>query len=128
MKLFLVVDDSPVIRKVADRILGDLGFSVVEAGDGFQGLESVRNQVPEVVLVDWDLGGMSGLEFLEEFNRVPGTNECKVFFCTSEIIIPEMTKAKRLGVDGFLMKPFNREIMIHKLLEAGLIEPPEQAA
>ena len=128
MRIFLIVDDSPVVRKVGNRILSDLGFSVVEAGTGEQALEYARRQLPDVVLIDWKLGLMSGTEFLEEFMKIPGCNETEILYCTSEIAIPEMTKAKRLGADAFIMKPFDHEVLKHKLTEIGLIEKPNEAA
>ncbi len=128
MKIFLIVDDSPVIRRVANRILTDLGFSVVEAEDGASALEIARREIPDVMLVDWDLGAMTGLEFLEEYNKLPGAHLAKVLYGTSEIMISDMTKAKRLGAVGFLMKPFNRQILVHKLLETGVIDKAPEAA
>ena len=128
MKIFLVVDDSPVIRKVADRILTDLGYAVVEAEDGYSALDIVRRELPDAMLVDWDLGNMTGLEFLEEFNQINGSHLTTKIYCTSEIAISNMTKAKRLGASGFLMKPFNREIVVHKLQELGLLDGENIAA
>ncbi|MEO0369614.1 MAG: response regulator [Pseudomonadota bacterium] len=124
----MIVDDSPVIRSVGGRIIGDLGFSVVEAADGFEALEKCRREMPDVILVDWDLTSMSGLELIEELNKNLASQHTKILYCTTEIMIPEMTKAKRAGVNGFLMKPFNREIVIHKLVEAGIIDAAEVAA
>ncbi|MDJ0612475.1 MAG: response regulator [Rhizobiaceae bacterium] len=128
MRIFMIVDDSPVIRRVGCRIISDLGFSVVEAGDGFEGLEKARREMPDVIMVDWDLVGMTGLEFIEDLNKIPASQHTKVLYCTSEIMIPEMTKAKRAGASGFLMKPFNREIVIHKLIESGVMDQPPAAA
>ena len=128
MRIFMIVDDSPVIRNVGTRILSDMGFSVVEAEDGMTALELARRQLPDVMMVDWDLVSMTGLEFLEEFSRIPAAHETKVLYCTSEIMISDMTKAKRLGADAFMMKPFDRDVLYHKLVEAGLIENTFQAA
>lgn len=128
MKIFMIVDDSPVIRRVANRILTDMGFSVVEAEDGAAALEIARREIPDAMLVDWDLGTMTGLEFMEEFNKIPGSHLAKTLYGTSEIMISDMTKAKRLGAIGFLMKPFNRKILIHKLVESGLIDREPEAA
>jgi len=124
----MIVDDSPVIRSVGNRIISDLGFSVVEAADGFEGLEKCRREMPDVILVDWDLTGMTGIEFIEELNKNTASQHTKVLYCTSEIMIPEMTKAKRAGASGFLMKPFNREIVVHKLMEAGAMDGAPEAA
>jgi len=63
VKLCLVVDDSRVVRKVARRILEDLGFEVAEAGDGAEALAWCRTAMPDVVLLDWNMPVMNGLEF-----------------------------------------------------------------
>jgi CheY-like chemotaxis protein len=60
VKVCLVVDDSRVIRKVARRILEGLGFEVAEAGDGAEALGWLRTVTPHVILVDWNMPGMSG--------------------------------------------------------------------
>ena len=120
MKIFLLVDDSPVIRKVANRILTDLGFVVVEAGDGFEALEKCRYNMPDAIMVDWDMPNMSGLEFLQEFGKIADSQDTRILYCTSEVMVSDMTKAKRAGAHGFIMKPFNRGILLHKLREAGI--------
>ena len=127
MKIFMIVDDSPVIRKVAHRILSDMGFVVVEADDGLEALTKSADSIPDVMLVDWDLPSMSGVELIEEFRKLPDSANTKVLYCTSEIMVSEMTKAKRAGAHGFLMKPFDRGILSHKLAELGL-ELNQQAA
>ena len=120
MKIFLIVDDSPVIRKVANRILTDMGFVVVEAADGFEALEKCRYNMPDAILIDWDTPNMTGLEFLEQFKTIEGSKEARIIYCTSEIMVSEMTKAKRAGANAFMMKPFNRKILQTKLVEAGI--------
>jgi len=55
MKTFMIVEDAPVIRKVANRILSDWGFLVVEAADGFEALDVCRNNIPEAMIVDWEM-------------------------------------------------------------------------
>jgi len=120
MKVFLIIDDSPVIRKVANRILSDMGFVVVEAADGFEGLEKCRLDMPDAILVDWDTPSMSGIEFLEQFKALNGSEDTRTIYCTSEIMVSDMTRAKRNGAHAFMMKPFNRKILKTKLQEAGI--------
>ena len=127
MKIFLIVNDSPVIRKVANRILTDLGFVVVEADDGLNAIERCVDNMPDVMLIDWDLPSMSGVELIEEIRKLPGSQEAKILYCTSEIMVSEMTKAKRAGAHGFMMKPFNRAILSQKLSELGLTQDQEAA-
>ena len=72
MKTCLVVDDSRVIRKVARRILEDLGFEVAEAGDGADALAWCRTTMPDAILLDWNMPGMDGLAFLRHLRLEPG--------------------------------------------------------
>ena len=64
MKTCLIVDDSKVIRKVARHILETLEFQVEEAGDGKEALDRCEASMPDVVLLDWNMPVMSGMEFL----------------------------------------------------------------
>ena len=127
MQVIMIVDDSPVIRKVADRLLRDMGFIVVEAGDGSEALSMCSHKMPDAILVDWDLPAMSGTEFIQEFRGLDGAQRVKIPYCTSEIMVSEMTRAKRAGANGFLMKPFDRNILDTKLREIGLEAKPKAA-
>lgn len=63
MKTCLVVDDSSVIRKVARRILEGLDFQITEAEDGERALEAVRQEMPDAILLDWNMPKMDGYDF-----------------------------------------------------------------
>ncbi len=77
----LVVDDSRVVRKVARRILEAHGFTVAEAGDGQQALESCRADLPDCVLLDWNMPVMDGLAFLKAVRSEFGPANPPVVFC-----------------------------------------------
>jgi two-component system, chemotaxis family, chemotaxis protein CheY len=128
MKIVMIADDSPVIRKVARRLLEDVGFVVVEAADGGQAISMCRENMPDIVIVDWDMPDRSGVEIIGEIARLHGAANTRFVYCTSEIMIPEMTRAKRAGATSFLMKPFNRNILLQKLSEAGISEVEADAA
>ena len=70
MKSCLVVDDSSVIRKVARRILEDLSFTITEAEDGQQALERCQAEMPDAILLDWNMPVMDGLEFLAQLRQL----------------------------------------------------------
>lgn len=128
MKIVMIADDSPVIRKVARRLLEDMELVVVEAGDGAQAISMCRDNMPDILIVDWDMPGRPGVDVVAEIARMPAAENTAIFYCTSELVIPEMTKAKRAGAKGFLMKPFNRQILLKKFMEFGLLNEGEQAA
>ena len=121
MKHCLVVDDSAVIRKVARRIMEGLSLKVSEAEDGEQALAVCRADMPDAVLLDWNMPVMDGYECLKELRRMPGGAGPKVVFCTTENDVASITRAIRAGADEYVMKPFDKEIMAAKLQEVGIV-------
>ena len=84
MSVCLVVDDSRVVRKVARRILEELGFVCEEAEDGQLAYEFCAKKMPDAILLDWNMPVMSGIEFLEKLRAMPSGQSPKVVFCTTE--------------------------------------------
>ena len=121
MKTCLVVDDSSVIRKVARRILEGLDFEIVEAEDGEQALDVCRRQLPEAILLDWNMPKMDGYEFLRNLRKLPGGDLPKVVFCTTENDVAHIARALHAGANEYIMKPFDKEIVEAKFQEVGLI-------
>ena len=93
MKTCLVVDDSTVIRKIARRILEEMDFQIVEAEDGAKALEACQRELPDAVLLDWNMPVMDGYEFLGALRRMPGGDQPKVVFCTTENGIDHIARA-----------------------------------
>ncbi|PZO87653.1 MAG: two-component system response regulator [Sphingomonas sanxanigenens] len=120
MKTCLVVDDSKVIRKVARHILETLEFEVSEAGDGKEALEHCEATPPDVVLLDWNMPVMTGMEFLRALRQSDLPNRPKVVFCTTENGIAHIRAAIEAGADEYVMKPFDRETLASKLHTVGL--------
>ena len=121
MKHCLVVDDSSVIRKVARRILEGLSFSITEAEDGQQALDACKRDMPDAVLLDWNMPIMDGYEFLGNLRRMPGGDVPKVVFCTTENDVAHIARALHAGANEYIMKPFDKEIVTAKFQEVGLI-------
>jgi len=116
----LVVDDSRVIRKVARRILEDLGYEVAEAADGMEALAWCRAAMPDAVLLDWNMPVMDGLEFLKRLRSEPGGQTPVVVFCTVENDLAHINEALEAGANEYIMKPFDGDIIVAKFVEAGL--------
>ena len=121
-KSCLVVDDSKVIRKVARHILESMAFSVDEAADGQEALTFCRVHRPDVILLDWNMPVMSGMEFLGAFNELDYGHEerPRVVFCTTENSIDHIRAAIEAGADEYVMKPFDRETLEGKLQLVGV--------
>lgn len=121
MKNCLVVDDSKVIRKVARHILESLDFSVSEAVDGQDALMQCEASAPDVVLLDWNMPVMSGMDFLQALTRSDVKSRPKIIFCTTENGIGHIKAAVDAGADEYVMKPFDRETLESKLAIVGVI-------
>ncbi|MEN3346593.1 MAG: two-component system, chemotaxis family, chemotaxis protein CheY [Bradyrhizobium sp.] len=129
MKTCLVVDDSGVVRKIARRILEGMSFTVIEAEDGAVALEACKRGMPDAVLLDWNMPVMDGFEFLVQLRRLPGGDQPKVVFCTTENGIDHISRALHAGANEYIMKPFDKDIVVAKFQEVGLLalDAPSEA-
>jgi len=114
MREVLVVDDSPVVRKIARRILEGMKYRTVEAADGRQALAACSFQMPDAIFVDAYMPVLDGFEFLKELRRMPGGEKPRVVYCTSEHDVSQIARAMHAGANDVMMKPFDREAMAAK--------------
>ena len=119
MKNCLVIDDSRVIRKVSRHILETLEFTVEEAENGQQGLDRCLESMPDVILLDWNMPVMNGIEFITKLRQQPGGDKPKVVFCTTENDVAHIREAIDAGADEYVMKPFDHETLQIKLQLVG---------
>lgn len=121
MTTCLVVDDSRMIRRVASRILKDLKFETSEAENGQDAIDKCRIEMPDAILLDWNMPVMDGLDFLKELRKDPEGKMPVVVFCTAERNVLKITEALDAGADEYIMKPFDSDIIESKFQQAGLI-------
>ncbi|HUE02425.1 MAG TPA: response regulator [Bryobacteraceae bacterium] len=117
----MVVDDSKAVRMILSRSLVELGYDVCAATDGAEALTLLREEM-SLVLVDWNMPHMNGLEFLEKLRADPRYASIKVIMVTTETEVDQMVKALAAGADEYVMKPFTKEILADKLRVMGLIQ------
>ncbi len=116
----LIVDDSRVVRRVTRRILEASGFAVAEAEDGSMALAQCRTAMPRVILLDWNMPVMNGIEFLRTLRAEFGPDDPAVIFCTTENEVGCIEQAIEAGAQEYIMKPFDAEILRGKLEQVGL--------
>ena len=121
MKTCLIVDDSKVVRMVARKILEELKFETTEAEDGQIALDACRAELPDAVLLDWNMPVMSGIEFLRELRKLPEGDRPLVVFCTTENDMAHIQEALAAGANEYIMKPFDSEIIETKFSQIGLL-------
>ena len=108
-KLCLVVDDSPMVRKIARRFLLERGLDVEEAENGQVGVERCNSRLPEIILLDWNMPVMNGIEFLRHLRQMPNGDLPVVIFCTTEGDVSHISEAYTAGTNEYLVKPFDRD-------------------
>lgn len=106
---------------VARKILQELDFETDEAADGQAALEACKNNMPDAVLLDWNMPVMSGIEFLRELRTLPSGMDPIVIFCTTENDIDHIQEAIGAGASEYIMKPFDSEIIQAKFAQVGLL-------
>jgi len=121
-KKCLIVDDSSVVRKVCRRIIESIGFTAQEAVDGKDALDKCADQQPDVILLDWNMPVMDGLEFMKAYRPQQQEHGTIVIFCTTENDITKIMIAMEAGANEYIMKPFDEEIIKTKFKQLGLID------
>jgi len=121
MKTCLIVDDSRVVRKVARKILEELGFTCSEVEDGQKAFEACSAAMPEAILLDWNMPVMNGIEFLKKLRAMPGGDAPKVVFCTTENEFAFIQEALNAGANEYIMKPFDSQIVQSKFEQIGVL-------
>lgn len=117
----LIVDDSRVIRKVSRHMVETLGLHVEEAGNGAEALEHCDQAMPDVIILDWNMPVMSGIEFIRVLRQRPDGSRPKVVFCTTENDVDHIREAIAAGADEYVMKPFDHDTLQAKLQLVGMV-------
>jgi two-component system chemotaxis response regulator CheY len=116
----LVIDDSRATRAVVKRLLAQLGYEVVEAADGREGLERLNERKPRVVLVDWNMPVMNGLEFIRAVRADARYRDLAILMVTTESEASQVVRALAAGANEYVMKPFTPDILLDKLALLGV--------
>lgn len=115
----LVVDDFPAMRKILRQQLTELGFSnIVEAEDGEAALGKLHSTEFQLVISDWSMPKMSGIELLRGIRSDPKLSQLCFVMVTAEAQKKNIKEATKAGVNGFVCKPFTAEILKQRIEEA----------
>lgn len=107
MTTVLVVDDDPDVCDLVRYKLEQSGFDVRRASDGDQALREVAAEVPDLVLLDIMMPGMSGLEVLEHWRANGATEKLPVIMLTAKAQENDVERGFELGADDYVIKPFS---------------------
>jgi len=121
MKSCLIVDDSRVIRKILRQIFESMTFVCDEAENGQMALDACKAKSPDLIILDWNMPVMNGLEFIRVLRQVQNNKPPIVIFCTIENDLAHITEALKAGANEYIMKPFDADIIRGKLEQLGLV-------
>lgn len=115
----LIVDDSRVVRRVSRGIVEKLGYQVTEAENGEEALARCKLAMPDLILVDWDMPVMTGIDFVTALRATPGNDRTQVVFCTSKNGAHDIHRGISAGANEYVTKPFNEASLTAKLQAIG---------
>lgn len=123
MKTSLIVDDSSTIRRIVKTMLEEFGFNCAEAENGARALEYCRKKCPDLVMLDWNMPVMNGIEFINALGtEKKGSDFPPVIFCTTETDMSFIEQAMSAGAVDYIMKPFEKEVLRDKLVFLELLQ------
>ena len=112
----LVIDDSRAVRIIIANILREIGMEVLQAGNGLEALEQMKsNPDIELLLVDWHMPQMNGFDFIRIVRSQRAYDRVRILMVTSEAQGEQVAEALRAGANEYLMKPFNKDVLVAKL-------------
>lgn len=118
-KTILTVDDSRTIRDMLMAALGAAGYDVVQAEDGVEALERLRDLKPDAIVTDINMPRMDGFELIEEVRREGANMATPILVLTTESEPDRKLRAKEAGATGWIVKPFNPEKLLDALRRVG---------
>lgn len=123
----MVVDDSKAMRMILKRLLVDCGYDeLLEGVDGRDALDQIvamaDSELPGLMLVDWNMPNMNGLEFVTEIRKLARCRLTVLVMITTETAVERIQMALDAGADEYMMKPFTKEVLLEKLelIKAGM--------
>ena len=117
MARILVAEDEPSLRALIRLTLDTGRFEIAEAADGPSALEAARRDPPDLVFLDWEMPGMSGIEVARALRDDPATAAVRIVMVTARRGARDALAACDAGVDDFIVKPFSPVRLLDKVLE-----------
>ncbi len=116
MKQCLIIEDSAIIRKVGRLILEQIGYKVSEAESADEALVMCQQEMPQLILLDWMMPGMTAHDFLQTFSQTFPRSRTQIIYCVTELDSDDINFAFSGGITDFIMKPYNRESLQEKIM------------
>ena len=114
-KTILVVDDERAIREMVMMALEKEGFKCIEASDGHKAESLIKQTVPDLLLLDWMMPGLSGVDFTRKLRRNEQTEHLPIIMLTAKTEEKDLIKGLESGADDYITKPFSPRALIARI-------------
>ncbi|MDX1530909.1 MAG: response regulator [Rhodothermales bacterium] len=113
---FLVVDDSPTMRRIVCNALREIGYTELdEAGDGAEALEKLEAAPPDFVITDWNMPNMNGLDFTRSVRGHAQHGTLPILMITTRGMKEDVLAAMQARVNNYIVKPFTPQVLREKI-------------
>ena len=113
---FLVVDDSSTMRRIIINTLNKIGYTdIIEAGNGREGIDKVSEGPVDLIITDWNMPEMNGIEFIRALRTMDGKQTLPVLMVTTNAAKDDIVEALRAGVNNYVVKPFTPDTIKEKI-------------
>src|SRR5579871_3068343 len=117
----MVIDDCDVTRLLLARMLGRLGYEVIEATNGKEALDLLTGErKPRIIFVDWSMPEMDRLSFIRAIRAANQYQDVPILMVTTETEMRHVAQALTAGANEYVMKPFTKQVILEKLSLLGL--------
>ncbi|MFT5425700.1 MAG: two-component system phosphate regulon response regulator PhoB [Gammaproteobacteria bacterium] len=111
----LIVDDEEAIREMLGYTLMKAGYTCIEAGDVEEARDIIKTELPNLVLLDWMLPGMSGIDYARRLRSVPETKELPIIMLTARGSEDDKVRGLETGADDYITKPFSTKELLARV-------------
>lgn len=118
MKTILIADDEEDLRTIVRMTLEDPEVRVLEAEDGGSAVELSQRECPDVLILDWMMPGLNGLEVIQALQQRPETSKIRVIFLTAKDRTADQSQGIAMGAFAYLVKPFSPLELLEKVQQA----------
>jgi two-component system, cell cycle response regulator DivK len=112
-KTILYIEDNPLNMRLVRKILGTVGYSMIEAIDGISGIASIEDSRPDLILMDVNLPDIDGLEVTRKVKAIPHLSHIPIIALTANAMYGDRERCLAAGCDGYVAKPVARRELIN---------------
>ena len=117
MLKIVTIDDDPVVRTLIKKTFSSLGFEVITAADGIEGLRAIENHQPDIIILDVMMPIIDGLEVLKRIKATPKIAKIPVIMFTAISDGQMVVESSKFGAEDYIIKPFQSSVLIQKVKE-----------